>query len=488
MATLMQKIKDIEDEMARTQKNKATAHHLGLLKAKLAKLRRDLLEPTTKGGGGAGEGFDVTKSGDARVGLVGFPSVGKSTLLNKLTGTFSEVASYEFTTLTCIPGVIVYRGAKIQLLDLPGIIEGAKDGKGRGRQVISTARTCNCIIIVLDAIKPITHKRLIEKELEGFGIRLNKEPPNLTFRKKEKGGINFTSTVTNTHLDLETVKAICSEYRIHNADITLRFDATADDLIDVIEGSRVYMPCIYAVNKIDQITLEELEILDKLPHYCPVSAHLEWNLDGLLEKIWEYLNLTRIYTKPKGMNPDYEDPVILSSKTRTVEDFLLWFGGLARNTSPKELERSICLKMRMLFRSSKRCDAAGTQKLCNLRIMISIMGLQLLRLIACTFQSIQHSFWIGAIPASTKNLSLPPTLCWGYRNLQVKDYMPLPRCYAFASLPHFSRGWTMMVSDRCKSADIFKDTRARESKLVVCDDLQLVSSNVSRSIDRTASK
>ncbi|XP_077249992.1 GTP-binding protein-like protein isoform X2 [Tasmannia lanceolata] len=298
MATVMQKIKDIEDEMARTQKNKATAHHLGLLKAKLAKLRRDLLAPPTKGGGAAaGEGFDVTKSGDSRVGLVGFPSVGKSTLLNKLTGTFSE------------------------LLDLPGIIEGAKDGKGRGRQVISTARTCNCILIVLDAIKPITHKRLIEKELEGFGIRLNKEPPNLSFRKKDKGGINFTSTVTNTLLDLETVKAICGEYRIHNADISLRYDATADDLIDVIEGSRIYMPCIYVVNKIDQITLEELEILDKLPHYCPVSAHLEWNLDGLLEKIWEYLNLTRIYTKPKGMNPDYEDPVILSSKKTTVEDF-----------------------------------------------------------------------------------------------------------------------------------------------------------------------
>ncbi|XP_058179483.1 developmentally-regulated G-protein 3 isoform X2 [Rhododendron vialii] len=297
MATVMQKIKDIEDEMAKTQKNKATAHHLGLLKAKLAKLRRDLLAPPSKGGGGAGEGFDVTKSGDARVGLVGFPSVGKSTLLNKLTGTFSE------------------------LLDLPGIIEGAKDGKGRGRQVISTARTCNCILIVLDAIKPITHKRLIEKELEGFGIRLNKEPPNLSFRKKEKGGINFTSTVANTHLDLETVKAICSEYRIHNADVNLRCDATADDLIDVIEGSRIYMPCIYAVNKIDQITLEELEILDKLPHYCPVSAHLEWNLDGLLDKIWEYLALTRIYTKPKGMNPDYEDPVILSSKKKTVEDF-----------------------------------------------------------------------------------------------------------------------------------------------------------------------
>ena len=46
-----------------------------------------------------------------------------------------QVAAYEFTTLTCIPGVVTYRGAKIQMLDLPGIIEGAKDGKGRGRQV-----------------------------------------------------------------------------------------------------------------------------------------------------------------------------------------------------------------------------------------------------------------------------------------------------------------------------------------------------------------
>merc|ERR1711970_942800 len=181
--------------MARTQKNKATSGHLGLLKAKLAKLRREIIEPKSGGGGGGkGEGFDVARTGDARVGFVGFPSVGKSTLLSNLAGVYSEVAAYEFTTLTTVPGVIRYKGAKIQLLDLPGIIEGAKDGKGRGRQVIAVARTCSLILICLDVLKPLGHKHILEHELEGFGIRLNKKPPNLSVTRKEKGGINLTTT------------------------------------------------------------------------------------------------------------------------------------------------------------------------------------------------------------------------------------------------------------------------------------------------------
>lgn len=87
------------------------------------------------------------------------------------------------------------------MLDLPGIIQGAKDGKGRGRQVIAVARTCHLIFIVLDVNKPLTDKRIIENELEGFGIRINKQPPNIVFKKKDKGGINITSTVPLTHID-----------------------------------------------------------------------------------------------------------------------------------------------------------------------------------------------------------------------------------------------------------------------------------------------
>ncbi len=190
--------------------------------------------------------------------------MGKSTLLTNLAGVYSEVAAYEFTTLTTVPGVIRYKGAKVQvrqpfpsvllhsdemfvclfvsffqqLLDLPGIIEGAKDGKGRGRQVIAVARTCSLIFIVLDVLKPLQHKRILEKELEGFGIRLNKTPPNITYKKKEKGGVNLTLAVPQSTLNLDSVRSILSEYRVHNADITLRCDATSDDLIDMVEGNR----------------------------------------------------------------------------------------------------------------------------------------------------------------------------------------------------------------------------------------------------------
>ena len=321
--SVVQKIAEIEAEMARTQKNKATAKHLGLLKAKLAKLRTELMGAATGAGGGGGEGFDVTKAGDTRVGLVGFPSVGKSTLLSKLTGTHSEAAAYEFTTLTCIPGTINYKGAKIQLLDLPGIIQGAKDGKGRGRQIIGTARTCNTVLIVLDAQKPMTHKRLIEKELEGFHIRLNQTKPNVTFRRKMKGGISFTHTLKETpkHLDLETVTAILREYRINSADIVLREDITAEQLVDVIQDNCVYMPCIYVLNKNDGISIQELDLLDQVPHYVPKSAKDEWNFDELLETVWKYCKMIRIYTKPRGTIPDYSAPVILHDLAPTVGSF-----------------------------------------------------------------------------------------------------------------------------------------------------------------------
>lgn len=307
---VVEKIKAIEEEMARTQKNKATEYHLGLLKAKLARYRAQLLEPVGKSSGG-GTGFEVQKSGDARVALIGFPSVGKSTLLGKCTHTASEAAAYEFTTLTAIPGVLEYEGARIQLLDLPGIVEGASQGRGRGRQVVATAKTADLILIMLDATKSDEQRHLLEIELDAVGVRLNKKKPDVVFKRKTTGGITLTATVKLTRTDEKTIRTILASYKLHNCDVMIREDITTDEFIDVLIGTRKYIPCIYVYNKIDAISLEQVDKLARQDHTVVISAEQDLNLDYLIERLWADLGLVKVYTKKRGAHPDLTDPICL---------------------------------------------------------------------------------------------------------------------------------------------------------------------------------
>lgn len=318
MPGILEKIKDIELEIERTQKNKATNSHLCLLRGKLAKYRAQLLDDNCKGAGGGPEGFDVMKSGDARVAMIGFPSVGKSSMLSRMTKTQSSVAAYEFTTLTCIPGVLEYQDAKIQLLDLPGIIEGASKGKGRGKQVIGVARTADLVLMMLDASKADIQRELLSYELESVGIRINKKPPDIYFKVRSGGGIKFNTTVELTHVNEDLVRKLLQMYKIHNAEVLFREDATSDDFVDVIQGTCKYLKCLFVVNKVDTIGLDEVDRLAHLPHHVVTSIHLSLNLDYLLEKLWEYLDFIRVFTKKRGKRPDFSEPLILRNGS-TVE-------------------------------------------------------------------------------------------------------------------------------------------------------------------------
>lgn len=167
-----EKIKELEELISKSKYNKKTQHAIGLYKAQLSKLKEKQASRSSKGK--KGEGYDVRKTGDGTVVLLGFPSVGKSTLLNKLTNSKSPVGSYAFTTLTVIPGTLEYKHAKIQILDVPGVVHGAAAGTGRGKEVLSVIRNSDLILILIDVFHPEHYEALL-KEVYDTSIRINQK-------------------------------------------------------------------------------------------------------------------------------------------------------------------------------------------------------------------------------------------------------------------------------------------------------------------------
>ncbi len=310
-------ITELEAQIAKVKYNKSTQHAVGLMKAKLAKLK-DKRE--TRGSGGKKmEGYDVKKNGDGTVILIGFPSVGKSTLLNDLTNAESKTAAYAFTTLTVIPGTMHFNDAKIQILDVPGIVKGAAAGTGRGKEVLSVMRSAELALLVIDVNAP-EHYDVLMKEIYDSHLRLNKKKPDVKIIKCSHGGIKVASTIKLTKIDETTIKSVCKEFRIMNADIVVRSDIDVDEFIDVLEGNKKYIPALIIINKIDLATDKQVEsVVTELKADLAISAKDKIYIEQLKELIFERLDLIRLYLKEPSKEADLKVPLIISRNSK-VED------------------------------------------------------------------------------------------------------------------------------------------------------------------------
>eukprot|EP00745_Piridium_sociabile_P020358 TRINITY_DN3133_c0_g1_i1.p1 TRINITY_DN3133_c0_g1~~TRINITY_DN3133_c0_g1_i1.p1 ORF type:complete len:209 (+),score=27.33 TRINITY_DN3133_c0_g1_i1:565-1191(+) len=166
------------------------------------------------------------------------------------------------------------------------------------------------------------------------------------FRIKKGGGLAFNAIVPQSHLDGKVVQAVLHEYKIFHADVVLREDCTVDDFIDVLEGNRKYCQCIYVYNKIDCLSVDEVDALARRKNAVAISCQRGWNLDTLLERLWETLDLVRVFTKKRGEWPDFKEPVILTCHRgeKTVE------------TTLKMIHRNLCKEFKYALvwgRSSK---------------------------------------------------------------------------------------------------------------------------------------
>ncbi len=313
-----QRIKELEDEIKRTQYNKATEKHILRLKARIAYLKKELEEKRKKQKAQRTKG--IKKSGDAMVAMIGPPSVGKSMLFNILTNAKSQVADYAFTTLDVYPGVLKYLGAELQLLDMPGLIEGASYGRGKGKEILSIARNSDLIMLIIDVLS-YEYLDIILRELYNFGIRLNERPPNISIKKKDKGGINVASTVP-LDMDKDSIAAIVREFGYINADVLIKESINPDRLVDFLSGNRAYIPAILVVNKIDLADKETIEeIREKLHSWNPIfiSAKEKIGIEKLKNEIFRAAGLIRVYLKPQSGKVDFDAPLILREGA-TIED------------------------------------------------------------------------------------------------------------------------------------------------------------------------
>ncbi|MEW5896551.1 MAG: GTP-binding protein [Nanoarchaeota archaeon] len=318
MADYLKKIKEFEDELKKTKYNKATQGHIGIVKAKIAQLKEKQESRSGKKVGRSEYGYTVRKSGDATVLLLGFPSAGKSTLLNKLTSADSAVGAYDFTTLSVIPGIMEYKQTKLQILDVPGIVAGAASGRGRGKEVLAVIRNADMVIILVDVNHP-EHYPAIAKEVWDSQIRVNRSRPEVYIKKKSFGGILVGKTVP-IDLEDETLKKILREYKIINADVLIRSVIDIDDFIDCIEGNKKYLPAITCITKIDLADANTISTVKKeINADIAVSAEQNINIEPLKELIFQKLDFIRIYMKEPHKEADLKEPLIIK-RNSTIKD------------------------------------------------------------------------------------------------------------------------------------------------------------------------
>jgi ribosome-interacting GTPase 1 len=212
-----------------------------------------------------------------------------------------------------------YNNAQIQIFDIPGIITGAASGKGRGKEILSVARTADLIIVVLDIFN-IKQFDTILRELRNVGVRPNETKPDVKIKKTRKGGVNVSTTVPLTYLDEKTIRSIINEYGIHNADVLFRDDVTIDQFIDVIEDNKSYVPMMILLNKVDLVDIDYLkEIQKEIPEFIPISADKKLNIDALKEEIFDRVDLIRVYLKPQGRKADMEDPLVIRRGSTVID-------------------------------------------------------------------------------------------------------------------------------------------------------------------------
>lgn len=230
-----------------------------------------------------GRSLNVKKEGGGQIAIIGMPNSGKSTFLWRLTGVNVEIAPYPFTTTKPEVGMMNYKGAHVQLVEVPALIEGSSHGKANGTQLLSLARNADALIVIH---RNEEEKGVIVKELKNAGIVVDRKRPKVFINNTKFKGITIAGKRFLKISEKEFGDTL-KKLGVLNASILLEEPTDLNTLIEALDDALDYKNCLFVKTS-------------------------EWkDNEDFRREIFSLLDKIIVYTKKPGHEPDYEQPLVL---------------------------------------------------------------------------------------------------------------------------------------------------------------------------------
>ena len=304
--TIEEQIFHLERFLGVCVKHKGVEKHLAMAKTKLKKLKA-LQEKKKQQKKGGGERWLIPKGDDAQIAIIGTVNSGKSSLLNEIAQSeAAKVGSYPFTTVKPEVGSITAKGARLQLVELPALVNGSANGEMSGKLVLAGIRNADCIIIAIDlSTDPIEQLKTVLKETNIGRIRLNSSKPPVNIEKVGAGNIQ----IFNDHFfEGEGKEAIINLMRSNgflNAIVRFHAPTSVSQFLDALDLSITYLPALIIATKGDEerskagfFALKQYIDENNMKFdIIPTSQAQKIGFDNIEEIIFQKLEKIRIYTR-----------------------------------------------------------------------------------------------------------------------------------------------------------------------------------------------
>jgi ribosome-interacting GTPase 1 len=299
--TKLEQSKTNEERMIALLEMKSTApQHKGAEKMraeinrKISDLRVQIEKQEVQAKKGAVQTMSVKKEGVGQIVIVGTPNTGKSWILNKLVGKeIAQEAPYPFTTKEPVPAMMYHKGAAIQLVELPALVEGSSEGKAQGKEILGLVRNADAVVVCA----PPEDRALLENEFKKAFIFLNKTKPPIEVKNSGFIGIQISGKehLKMTELQLEELLKASGHYNV--SVIITGPISTPEEVLESMNEKIVYKPALFLNAKM--VEMQHLPIVK--------------------QKFVDLLKLVLVYTKKPGSEPDMTAPIGLKQGSTVLD-------------------------------------------------------------------------------------------------------------------------------------------------------------------------